>query len=152
MSSRPENARTGPGSRQLACEGPALREDPVDASVFADAANRDELFTTKMKQDSAGGRLVENLRAHGGHGERLRDASLDRSRADRATARRHCPQEELFFEKFPVIQLANDAVDWIPPARGEGPAVGGRTEGKAFLYGGRIRALSPSPRRHGSGP
>jgi len=112
-----------------------------------------------LKQESTGGRVVENLRAHGGHGERLRDASLDRSRADRANARRHCPQAALVFEKVPVIQLANDAVDRIPPARGEGPAVGGRTVEKPFsraeesgrshrVPGGTARGGGPTQFQH----
>ena len=64
-----------------------------------------------MKQDSAGGRLVENLRAHGGHGERLRSASLEKSRTYRAGTRRHCSQAKLVFHSFPVFVIADPTED-----------------------------------------
>lgn len=54
-----------------------------------------------------------DLKAHGGDPEHITDASIDMSKAYIAGVGKHLPNAEITFDRFHIIQLANQAVDEV---------------------------------------
>lgn len=54
-----------------------------------------------------------DLKAHGGDPEQVTDVSIDMSKAYIAGVNKHLPKAEITFDRFHIIQLANEALDEV---------------------------------------
>jgi transposase len=94
-------------------------------SVFADLVRKRVLFATEGKDKQTWVQFLEALERHNGHRHSLTQASMDMSLAYQSGATENCRNAQLVFDKFHVIQNANEAVDKVRRAevRRGGPGV-----------------------------
>ena len=84
-------------------------------SVFMDVApgHPRVLFATEGKDAATVKAFKEDLEAHGGKGEQIKEACLDMSAAFIKGLGDQFPDAELTFDKFHLMQLLGDAVDQV---------------------------------------
>lgn len=82
-------------------------------SVFFDAEQRRLLFATPGRTAATFKAFAEDLRERGGAPEAITDVSMDMSKAFQAGARAQCPQAQISFDPFHVVQLASTALDQV---------------------------------------
>jgi transposase len=82
-------------------------------SVFFDAKQRRLAFATPGRNASTFKRFAEDLVQHGGDTAAIIEVSMDMSKAFQAGARTQCPQAQISFDPFHVVQLANDGMDQV---------------------------------------
>ena len=82
-------------------------------SVFFDAQQRRLAFATPGRDASTFKRFAEDLAQHGGDPAAITEVSMDMSKAFQAGARTQCPQAQISFDPFHVVQLANEAMDQV---------------------------------------
>lgn len=82
-------------------------------SVFFDAEERRLVFATPGRDASTFERFAAALHEYGGSTRALTHVSMDMSKAFQAGARDQCPQAQVCFDPFHVVQLANDALDQV---------------------------------------
>jgi transposase len=82
-------------------------------TVFADLLNKRVLFGTEGKDASAWERFAQQFEAHNGHPKSVTQAAIDMSRAYIKGARENFANAQLVFDKFHVIQEANEGVERV---------------------------------------
>ena len=82
-------------------------------TVFADLFNKRVLFGTEGKDASVWERFASEFAAHNGHPKSVTQVAIDMSRAFIKGARENFGNAELVFDKFHVIQEANEGVEAV---------------------------------------
>ena len=82
-------------------------------SVFADLLRKRVLFATEGLDAQTWDRFVEALEKHNGHRHSITQVSMDMSLAYQAGVAQNCRNAEVVFDKFHVIQNANQAVEKV---------------------------------------
>jgi transposase len=82
-------------------------------SVFADLLRKRVLFATEGVDSQTWVRFVEALEKHNGHRHAITQVSMDMSRPYQAGVRQTCRNAQVVFDKYHVIQKANEAVDKV---------------------------------------
>ena len=82
-------------------------------SLFHDLDQARLLFATEGRKAAVVGQFADDLEAHGGCAENVRDLCIDMSASYRCGVEEHLPWANITFDEFHVIQLANKAVDAV---------------------------------------
>src|SRR5207247_7748490 len=82
-------------------------------TVFADLVNKRVLFGTEGKDASVWERFAQQFAAHNGHPKAVTQVAIDMSRAYIKGARENFGNAQLVFDKFHVIQEANEGVEKV---------------------------------------
>ena len=82
-------------------------------SLFVDMSGPDILFATEGKDASTVSRFKEDLIAHGGAVENIREMCCDMSPAFIKGVEENFPDAELTFDKFHIMKVVNEAVDHV---------------------------------------
>ncbi len=82
-------------------------------TVFADLMAKRVLFATEGKDKSTWEKFIEAFEKHNGHRHGITQASMDMSKAYQAGVAENCRNAQVVFDKFHVIQHANEAVDQV---------------------------------------
>jgi transposase len=82
-------------------------------SLFHDLDAARLLFATAGRKAEVVAQFADDLEAHGGCAENIRDLCIDMSASYRAGIEEHLPWANITFDEFHVIQLANQAVDEV---------------------------------------
>jgi transposase len=101
---------------QVCCVGVdemSVRKGHEYISVFADLVAKRVLFATEGKDQSTWVRFIEALEKHHGHRHALTQVSMDMSVAYQAGVAQECRNAQVVFDKFHVLQHANQAVDKV---------------------------------------
>jgi len=91
----------------------SVRKGHKYLSVFADLVARRVLFATEGKDKETWVRFLEELEKHNGHRHALTQVSMDMSPAYQSGVTENCRHAQVVFDKFHVIQKANQAVDKV---------------------------------------
>lgn len=94
----------------------ACRRGHQYITLVHDLEQRRLIFATAGRDAQTLQRFTENLAHHQGRGEQIRHASIDMSRAYISGLGQHLPGAEITFDRFHIIQLANQAVDAVRKA------------------------------------
>lgn len=101
---------------QVCCVGVdemSVRKGHEYISVFADLVKKRVLFATEGREGDTWARFVETLEKHHGHRHAITQVSMDMSAAYAKGVRENCRNAQVVFDKFHVIQQANQAVDQV---------------------------------------
>lgn len=79
-------------------------------TVFADLVAKRVLFATEGRDKETWEKFVDALEKHNGHRHAITQASMDMSKAYQAGVAENCRNAQVVFDKFHVIQNANEAV------------------------------------------
>jgi len=82
-------------------------------TVFADLCNKRVLFGTEGKDASVWASFAQELQAHNGHSKAITQVAIDMSPAYIKGVRENFGNAELVFDKFHVIQEANEGVEAV---------------------------------------
>jgi transposase len=82
-------------------------------SVFMDLDQKRVLFSTEGRDAQTIQAFRQDLEAHGGSADRVREACLDMSPAYINGLTEHFPQAQMTFDPFHVAKVVNDAVDEV---------------------------------------
>jgi transposase len=82
-------------------------------TVFADLLNKRVLFGTEGKDATTWERFAQELQAHNGHAKAITQAAIDMSPAYIKGVRENFANAQLVFDKFHVIQEANEGVERV---------------------------------------
>ena len=82
-------------------------------TVFADLVNRRVLFGTEGKDAGVWEAFAQELQAHNGHPKAITQVAIDMSPAYVKGVREHFGNAALVFDKFHVIQEANEGVEAV---------------------------------------
>jgi transposase len=82
-------------------------------SLFHDLDAPRLLFACEGRKADVVAEFADDLEAHGGCGENIRNVCIDMSTSYRAGADAHLPWAAVTFDEFHVIQLVNKAVDEV---------------------------------------
>jgi len=82
-------------------------------TVFADLVNKRVLFGTECKDHTVWERFAQQFEAHNGHPKSVTQVAIDMSRAYIKGARENFGNAHLVFDKFHVIQEANEGVEKV---------------------------------------
>jgi transposase len=74
-------------------------------------------FATEGRASTTFPAFREDLEAHGGDPDRIRELCMDMSPAYRKGAKEHLPDAEITFDRFHVVELLNEAVDQVRRAK-----------------------------------
>ena len=91
----------------------AVRRGHHYISLFHDLDGARLLFATEGRKAEVVEQFAEDLEAHGGCAENIRDVCIDMSASYRSGVEAHLPWANITFDAFHVIQLANKAVDEV---------------------------------------
>src|SRR5580692_539099 len=91
----------------------SVRKGHEYLSVFADLLRKQVLFATEGKDQGTWLKFVEALEKHNGHRHALTQVSMDMSPAYERGVRDNCRNAQVVFDKFHVVQNANQAVDLV---------------------------------------
>jgi transposase len=94
----------------------SIRKGQEYVSVFADLVAKRVLFATEGKDKGSWAKFVEVLEKHNGHRHAITQASMDMSAGYQAGVKENCRNAQIVFDKFHVIQQANQAVDKVRKA------------------------------------
>lgn len=113
---------------QVCCVGVdemSVRKGHEYLSVFADLVKKRVVFATEGKDGETWARFVEVLEKHNGHRHAVTQVSMDMSAAYEKGVRENCRNAQVVFDKFHLIQHANQAVDQVrrKEVRAGGPGV-----------------------------
>ena len=75
------------------------------------------LFATPGRSAASFAAVAQDLHAHGGTAEAISAVSMDMSQAFQPGAARHCPQAQVSFDPFHVVDLASRALDQVRRAK-----------------------------------
>lgn len=101
---------------QVCCVGVdemSVRRGHDYISVFADLVRKRVLFATEGRDAGTWVEFVETLEKHNGHRHAITQVSLDLSAAYQKGVRENCRNAQVVFDKFHLIQHANQAVDQV---------------------------------------
>jgi transposase len=82
-------------------------------TVFADLVDKRVLFGTEGKDASVWGRFAEEMQAHNGHPKSVTQVAIDMSPAYIKGVRENFGNAAVVFDKFHVIQEANEGVEQV---------------------------------------
>jgi transposase len=82
-------------------------------TIFADLLAKRVLFATEGRDVTTWDRFVEALGKHNGHSHAITQVSMDMWRPYKRGVANTCRNAEIVFDKFHVIQHANEAVDKV---------------------------------------
>jgi transposase len=82
-------------------------------SLFHDLEAPRLLFATEGRKAEVVAQFADDLEAHGGCAENIRDVCIDMSGSYRSGVEEQLPWANITFDEFHVIQLANQAVDAV---------------------------------------
>ena len=88
-------------------------------SLFHDLEAARLLFATAGRSAEVVAAFADDLEAHGGCAENVRNVCIDMSTSYRAGVDTHLPWAAVTFDEFHVIQLVNKAVDEVRRAGGQ---------------------------------
>ncbi len=97
--------------RELAIDETAKARGHDYVTIAADTERRAVIFVTESREAAAIARLAEDLAAHRGNPEAIRDVSIDMSPAYIKGVADHLPNATVTFDKFHVIAHASHALD-----------------------------------------
>ena len=80
-------------------------------SLFVDMDNAKLLFATEGKGAGTVGEFKRDLKRHGGKPGKVREISIDMSKAFVAGVREHFPKAEVTFDRFHAVRLVAKAMD-----------------------------------------
>jgi transposase len=101
---------------QVCCVGVdemSVRKGQEYISVFADLVKKRVLFATEGRDGQTWVEFVKTLEKHNGHRHAITQVSMDMSAAYEKGVRENCHNAQVVFDKFHVIQQANQAVDQV---------------------------------------
>ena len=98
---------------QVGLDETAARRGHDYMALFVDMKERKVLFATPGKDSATVAAFAEDLKAHQGDPEAVKEASLDMSPAFIKGVAANLPNASLTFDKFHVIKLINEAVDEV---------------------------------------
>jgi transposase len=104
-------ARQDSNVRNVGIDETASRRGQNYVSLFADLDLRRVLFVTEGRDSATVKAFAEDLKAHGGDPNAVREVCADMSVAFQKGIREALPNAAVTFDKFHVIAMANDAVD-----------------------------------------
>jgi len=99
--------------RVVGCDELSARKGHNYLSVFADLEAKRVLYATEGKDASTWDRFAEELPEHGAHAEQIEQVSIDMSPAYQKGAKKNCPDAEVVFDRFHVMQNVGKAVDEV---------------------------------------
>lgn len=82
-------------------------------TLFMDPERKNVICVTKGKDSSTWMECKKQLEAHGGHADHITEVCMDMSPAFIKGAEENFPKSSITFDKFHVIQAANEAVDEV---------------------------------------
>ena len=82
-------------------------------TVFMDLDEKQVLFATEGKDAETVKAFKEDLQAHGGQAEQVKEVSMDMSKAFQKGVKEHLPEAEITFDEFHLMQGMNKAVDEV---------------------------------------
>lgn len=82
-------------------------------TIFMDPEKRNVIHVAKGKDAATWGACKEHLEAHGGDASRITEVCMDMSPAFIKGAKDNFPKASITFDKFHIIQKANEAVDEV---------------------------------------
>lgn len=82
-------------------------------SVFHDLHAGRVLYACEGRDQRTVARFAQDLAAHGGSAAAVTAVCIDMSKAYRAGVAKHLPQAAVTFDRFHIIQLANEAVEQV---------------------------------------
>jgi transposase len=91
----------------------AARRGHQYISLFHDLEEPRLLFATEGRKAEVVAQFADDLEAHGGCAENVRDVCIDMSASYRSGVEEQLPWANITFDEFHVIQLANQAVDAV---------------------------------------
>lgn len=101
------------GVRQVGVDETSSKRGHNYITVFTDFEERRVLFATEGRNASTLALFRDDLEAHGGRPEWVRELCMDMSPAFLKGAREHFPLAEITFDKFHLMKLLNEAVDAV---------------------------------------
>ena len=99
--------------RRVGVDETSLRRGHEYVSLFVDLDVARVLFATEGRESTTFAAFREDLEAHGGDPDWIRELCMDMSPAYRKGAREHLPEAEITFDRFHVVKLLNEAVDQV---------------------------------------
>ena len=110
------------GVRRVGVDETSLRRGHEYLTLFVDLDEARVLFATEGRESHTFRAFREDLEAHGGRGDWIREVCIDMSPAYRKGLRDHLPEANVTFDRFHVVKLLNEAVDQVRRAeRKEAP-------------------------------
>lgn len=82
-------------------------------TIFMDPQEKNVIHVTKGKDSTTWEECKKHLESHGGSAEKVTEVCMDMSPAFIKGATEHFPNASITFDKFHVIQSANEAVDLV---------------------------------------
>lgn len=82
-------------------------------TIFMDPEQKNVIFVTRGRDSSTWAECKKQLEAHGGKAENVTEVCMDMSPAFIKGAEENFPKAAITFDKFHVIQAANEAVDEV---------------------------------------
>lgn len=82
-------------------------------TIFMDSEQKNVICVTKGKDSNTWSECKKQLEAHGGKAENITEVCMDMSPAFIKGAKENFPEASITFDKFHVIQAANEAVDEV---------------------------------------
>jgi transposase len=82
-------------------------------TLFVDLEETRVLFATEGRESDTFGAFCDDLEAHGGDPDRIRELCIDMSPAYQKGAREYLPYAQTTFDRFHIVKLLNEAVDQV---------------------------------------
>jgi len=99
--------------REVGFDETSSRRGHDYVSLFVDLSGPNVIFATEGKDSSTVTRFKEDLIAHGGSEENIRQMCCDMSPAFIKGVEENFPEAELTFDKFHIMKVVNEAVDKV---------------------------------------
>ena len=99
--------------RVVGCDELSARKGHNYLSVFADLEAKRVLFATEGKDAATWDRFAKELPKHSATADQIEQVSIDMSPAYQKGARENCPDAEIVFDRFHVMQNVGKAVDEV---------------------------------------
>lgn len=108
--------------RRVGVDETSLRRGHNYLTLFVDLEVARVLFATEGREAETFRAFRDDLEAHGGDADQIRELCIDMSPAYQKGAREYLPGAETTFDRFHVVKLLNEAVDQVRRAeRKEAP-------------------------------
>jgi len=108
--------------RRVGVDETSLRRGHEYLTLVVELDETRVIFPTEGRESDTSRAFREDLEAHGGRGDWIREVCLDMSPAYRKGLRDHLPEANVTFDRFHVVKLLNEAVDQVRRAeRKEAP-------------------------------
>jgi transposase len=101
------------GVRRVGVDETSLRRGHNYLTLFADLDTSRVLYVAEGREAETFLEFREDLAAHGGSPDGIREICMDMSPAYRKGKREHFPRAGLTFDRFHVVKMVNEAVDQV---------------------------------------